>query len=254
VEALKSNGHTVAMTGDGVNDVLALKEADCSVAIASGSDAAKNISQLVLADDDFASMPKVVAEGRRSINNIQRSASLFIVKTLYSIVLALAFVFININYPFEPLQMSLISAFTIGIPSFVLALQPNHNRIQGKFIKNVIIRAWPGSFIVVMNIFTLVFFSNHYSYHEFSTMSVILTSLVGVMMVIRLSIPINALRAALIAFIIAGLIISLVFFTDFFSIYPLNSFALTLTVILAAVSVVVYNVLYTLSCKLHKVK
>jgi cation-transporting ATPase E len=254
VEALKSNGHTVAMTGDGVNDVLALKEADCSVAIASGSDAAKNISQLVLADDDFASMPKVVAEGRRSINNIQRSASLFIVKTLYSIVLALAFVFININYPFEPLQMSLISAFTIGIPSFVLALQPNHNRIQGKFIKNVIIRAWPGSFIVVMNIFTLVFFSNHYSYHEFSTMSVILTSLVGVMMVIRLSIKINALRAALIAFIIAGLIISLVFFTDFFSIYPLNSFALTLTVILAAVSVVVYNVLYTLSCKLHKVK
>ncbi len=250
VEALKSNGHTVAMTGDGVNDVLALKEADCSVAIASGSDAAKNISQLVLADDDFASMPKVVAEGRRSINNIQRSAALFIVKTLYSITLALAFVFININYPFEPLQMSLISAFTIGIPSFVLALQPNHNRIQGKFIKNVIIRAWPGSLIVVMNIFTLVFFSNRYSYHEFSTMSVILTSLVGVMMVIRLSIPINTLRAALIAFISVGLIVSLTFFTELFSIYPLNSFAFTLTVILGAVSVIVYNILYTASCRL----
>ncbi len=254
VEALKSNGHTVAMTGDGVNDVLALKEADCSVAIASGSDAAKNISQLVLADDNFGSMPKVVAEGRRSINNIQRSASLFIVKTLYFIVLALAFIFININYPFEPLQMSLISAFTIGVPSFVLALQPNRNRIQGKFIKNVIARAWPASFMVIMNIFTLVFFSHNYSYEQFSTMSVILTSLVGVMMVVRLSIPINVLRGALIVFISAGLLISIVFFSGLFNIVALNTYALILTIVLSAISVVLYNLLYTLSCKLINVK
>lgn len=254
VEALKSNGHTVAMTGDGVNDVLALKEADCSVAIASGSDAAKNISQLVLADNNFASMPKVVAEGRRSINNIQRSASLFIVKTLYSIVLALAFVFVNINYPFQPLQMSMISAFTIGIPSFVLALQPNHNRIQGRFIKNVIIRAWPGSFIVVMDIFTLIFFCRQYSYAEFSTMAVILTSLVGVMMVIRLSIPINALRMALIVFITVGLAVCINYFRGLFDMVALNPFAFTLLITLSVISIIVYNIIYTLSCRFNRIK
>lgn len=253
VQALKSNGHTVAMTGDGVNDVLALKEADCSVAIASGSDAAKNISQLVLADDDFASMPKVVAEGRRSINNIQRSASLFIVKTIYATILALSFIFISINYPFEPLQMSLISAFTIGLPSFVLALQPNHNRIQGRFIKNVIIRAWPASFIVVSNIFTLVFFSANYSYKQFSTMAVILTALVGVMMVIRLSIPINPLRCALIIVVISGLSLGITVFGPLFNMVELNMFARTLLLVLSGVSIIIYNVLYSLSCSLNHI-
>ena len=136
VETLKANGHTVAMTGDGVNDVLALKTADCSIALASGSDAAKNISQLVLADDDFISLPSVVAEGRRSINNIQRSASLFIVKTIYSFILAIVFIFVTVKYPFQPLQLSLISGLTIGLPSFVLALQPNHNIIKACFFGN----------------------------------------------------------------------------------------------------------------------
>ncbi|MBR1730839.1 MAG: HAD-IC family P-type ATPase, partial [Ruminococcus sp.] len=164
VSALKSNNHTVAMTGDGVNDVLALKESDCSIAISSGSDAAKNISQLVLVDNDFAHLPEVVAEGRRSINNIQRSASLFIVKTMYSIILAFAFIFISINFPFRPIQLSFTNAFLIGIPSFVLALQPNHNRIKGNFLKNIITRAWPGSLMVVANIFALLFFTGNLSY------------------------------------------------------------------------------------------
>lgn len=122
------------MTGDGVNDVLALKEADCSVAMASGTDAARNVSQLVLLNSDFSSMPKVVAEGRRSINNIQRSASLFLVKTIYSSILAILFVFLDFKYPFEPIQMTLLSAFTIGLPSFVLALEPNSDRIKGNFL------------------------------------------------------------------------------------------------------------------------
>ncbi len=252
VEALKSNGHTVAMTGDGVNDVLALKESDCSVAIASGSDAAKNISQLVLTDDDFASMPKVVAEGRRAINNIQRSASLFIVKTLYSLVLAFAFIFVNINYPFQPLQLSLISAFTIGIPSFVLALQPNHSRIKGRFIKNVIMRSWPAALMVVLNILTLVFFTREYSYEEFSTMAVILTALVGTMMVIRLSIPINLLRGALIAIVFGGLTLGISVFGFFFNIVPLNPFALTLVVVLSVISIILYNILYNVSCKFDR--
>ncbi len=252
VQALKANGHTVAMTGDGVNDVLALKEADCSIAIASGSDAAKNISQLVLIDNNFGSMPKVVAEGRRSINNIQRSASLFIVKTLYSIILAFIFIFVNINYPFQPLQLSLISAFTIGLPSFVLALQPNKNRIQGKFIKNVILRAWSAALMVVVNIVTLLFFMKNFSYEEFSTMAVILTSLIGVMMVIRLSIPINLLRGALIAVVIGGLSVGILVFGELFNIVSLSPYALILLSILSGISIIAYNILYTVSSRYIK--
>ncbi len=136
VKALKENGHTVAMTGDGVNDILALKEADCSIAMANGSDASRNISKLVLLNSNFASMPQIVAEGRRTINNIQRSAQLFLAKTIYSSILAVLFVFIQMPYPFKPIQFSLISAVTIGIPSFVLALQPNKNKVTRKFFAN----------------------------------------------------------------------------------------------------------------------
>ena len=250
VEKLKAHGHTVAMTGDGVNDILALKEADCSVAMASGSDAAKNTAQLVLADNDFAHMPEVVAEGRRSINNIQRSASLFIVKTIYSFILAFVFIFVNVNYPFQPLQISLTSAFTIGLPSFVLALQPNHNRIQGRFMKNVILRSYPGSIMVVANIIVLICFSGQLSFSEFSTLSVILTALIGVNMVIRLSIPINALRAALIVVVIAGLSVGILCFTELFNFVLPTGFALNLLIILAIISIVVYNVIYTLSTRL----
>ena len=148
VQALRLAGHTVAMTGDGVNDVLALREADCSVAMASGSDAARNVAEVVLVDNDFAHMPAVVAEGRRSINNLQRSASLFLVKTVFSAVLALLCALIP-PYPFQPVQMSLISTAIIGFPSFVLALQPNHERIRGSFLGNVLARSMPGSIAVI---------------------------------------------------------------------------------------------------------
>ena len=252
VIALKEKNHTVAMTGDGVNDVLALRESDCSIAVSSGSDAAKNVSQLVLVDNDFAHLPEVVAEGRRSINNIQRSASLFIVKTIYSIILAFAFIFISVNYPFKPIQLSFTNAFIIGIPSFVLALQPNHNRIKGNFLQNIIIRAWPGSFMVVANIFTLLFFTNKISYGEFSTMSVILVALVGVMTVIRLSIPLNALRAALIVFITTCLTIGVLFFGWFFKFEQLTGFSLVLLLILAAITIILYNILFTLSVKIFE--
>lgn len=146
VQALKKEGHTVAMTGDGVNDVLALKEADCSIAMASGSDATRNVSELVLLDSNFASMPEIVLEGRRTINNIERSATLFLVKTIYASILAIIFLFVNMPYPFMPIQLTLISTVTIGIPSFVLALEPNKERIKGKFLRNVISRALRNSF------------------------------------------------------------------------------------------------------------
>lgn len=144
IEALQKAGKTVSMTGDGVNDVLALKAADCSIAMANGSDATKSVSQLILLDSNFASMPKVVAEGRRTINNIQRSATLFLVKTIYSGLLAVMFLFMKEAYPFIPIQMSLISSITIGLPSFILALEPNKERIQGDFLRNVLIRSFAG--------------------------------------------------------------------------------------------------------------
>lgn len=150
VEMLQKSGKTVAMTGDGVNDVLALKTADCSISMSNGSDAAKNVSQIVLLDSNFASMPKIVAEGRRTINNIQRSASLFLVKTIYSSLLAFIFLFMNEDYPFIPIQLSLISVITIGIPSFMLALEPNNERIKGNFLKNIISKALPTGLAVVV--------------------------------------------------------------------------------------------------------
>lgn len=155
VKALKEKGKTVAMTGDGVNDVLALKEADCSIAMANGSDATKSVAQLVLLNSNFASMPKVVAEGRRTINNIQRSASLFLVKTIYSSVLAVLFILIGAEYPFMPIQLSLISLVAIGIPSFLLALEPNKEKIRGNFMKNVISKALPTALTVIIGVISL---------------------------------------------------------------------------------------------------
>ena len=143
VIALQNNGHTVAMTGDGVNDVLALKEANCSIAMASGSDAAKNVSQLVLLDCDFMAMPSVIKEGRRTINNIERSASLFLVKTVYATLLSLIFIFLQRAYPFIPIQLTLTSVVTIGIPSFILALEPNEELVKPGFMKNILKRAIP---------------------------------------------------------------------------------------------------------------
>ena len=152
VKALKADGHTVGMTGDGVNDVLALKEADCSIAMASGSDAARNASQLVLLDSNFASMPKIVAEGRRSINNLQRTAALYLIKTIYSALLTLLFIFIPYTYPYEPTNITLVGAVTIGIPSFILALEPNKELVKGRFLPNVLSKSLPGGLSIVVSV------------------------------------------------------------------------------------------------------
>ena len=152
IKALKEKGHKTAMTGDGVNDVPALKEADCSITVQAGSDAARAVSQIVLMDNDFASMPLVVAEGRRCINNIQRSASLFLVKTIFAFLLAVAFLFLPYTYPFRPIQMTLVGALTIGAPSFLLALEPNHNLVKGSFLENIMRKAAPGGVSAALGI------------------------------------------------------------------------------------------------------
>lgn len=236
------------MTGDGVNDTLALKQANCSVAMASGSDAARNVAHLVLVDNDFASMPRVVAEGRRSINNLQRSASLFLVKTLFSITMAILFVILPWQYPYQPIQMTLVSCMTIGLPSFVLALEPNRDRIKGNFLENVIVRAIPGAICVVTMVLTCNVIGHcflDWSYQEISTLAVLLTAWMGIMLIIRLSIPFTPIRAALLVVVVLGMLIGSTFLHNLFAIYPLSFSMIITLVVLAAITAVVYHFLYT---------
>ena len=250
--ALKEAGHTVAMTGDGVNDVLALKEADCSVAMASGSDAARNVSQLVLLNSDFSSMPRVVAEGRRSINNIQRSAALFLVKTIYSSVLALLFLFVDFNYPFEPIQMTLINVFAIGLPSFVLALEPNHERIQGNFFLNVISRAIPAALTIILDVIFVLILSMFVclTTEQISTLCVILTGFTGLMLIFKLSIPFNPFRIALFIVCTSGLTCGLTVFRGLFNLNPFSMEVLLIMLPLLAVSVLLFIFLIRIMDKL----
>ena len=193
VRALQSAGHTVGMTGDGVNDVLALKEADCSVAMASGCDAAAQVSQLVLLESDFASMPSAVMEGRRVVNNIERSASLFLVKNIFSFLMAVFSVCFRITYPLEPSQISLISMFTIGIPGFFLALQPNGDIIHGRFLSNVLIKALPAGLTDFLVVGALVVFGSVFGVNEtdISTACTMLLAIVGFMILYHISKPLN---------------------------------------------------------------
>ena len=254
VVALQAKGHIVAMTGDGVNDTLALKQADCSVAMAAGSDAARNVAQLVLVDNDFAAMPKVVAEGRRSINNLQRSASLFLVKTLLSMTLAVVFVFLPWQYPFQPIQMTLISAFTIGLPSFVLALEPNKDRIKGRFLENVVVKSIPGAICAVLTI--LIVNAVGYNvlridYEHVSTLCVLLTAWIGALLIVRLSVPFTPIRAALLVVVAGGTVLGATLLHSLFGIEPFTFGMTVLFAILALGTAVLFHALYGAIEKWH---
>lgn len=233
IQAMQKSGKTVAMTGDGVNDVLALKEADCSIAMANGSDATKSVSQLILLDENFDSMPKVVAEGRRTINNIQRSATLFLVKTIYSGLLAVLFLFIGEAYPFVPIQMSLIGSVTIGLPSFLLALEPNQERIKKGFLRNVLIKALPAGLSVVIMIFILAMMNKNgiLSEGQYASLSVISTGACGIIVLFTLAktrksenskLPVSIFRFILAIMITALFILGLTVFNWWFNIEPLT--------------------------------
>lgn len=252
--ALKDKGHTVAMTGDGVNDVLALKEADCSVAMNSGSDAARNVSQLVLLDSNFASMPKVVSEGRRSINNLQRSSSLFLCKTTYATLLALIFLFLNRSYPFIPIQLTLTSMVTIGIPSFVLALEPNNDRINGRIILNVLRKCLPTALTIVANILIILALPEIFrlSKDEISTLAVILTAFTGFMLLYRISVPFNNLRRILFVTLISLFVFGIVFLKDLFSLATLTPNVIILMLVLFIIAIMMFNMFTTLCDKLTK--
>ena len=242
VRALQKEGHTVAMTGDGVNDVLALKDADCGVAMASGSEAACQVAQLVLMNSNFASMPKVVAEGRRVINNIQRSAALYLVKNIFSLLLTIIALWQSFPYPFKPLQLSLVSALTIGIPSFFLALEPNHDLVQGKFMHNVLRRAFPGgltNLIMVMGV-ELFVYAFGFSYDSLSTMSTILMGAVGLLVLYYIARPLDGKRLALLGAMTVSMAAAVSFMGGFFALSKLGfrEFLVMAVLLLLAPSVI----------------
>ena len=222
VRAFQKQGHTVAMTGDGVNDVLALKDANCGIAMASGSQAASQVAQIVLLNSQFSAMPAIVAEGRRVINNIQRAASLL---------------FIDMPYPLLPIQLSLISTFTIGIPSFFLALEPNYARVEGKFMRNVIRRAMPGGLTNLTIVLLAGFFTSTFglSNEQLNTICVWVMSAVGLVTLYHVSVPFTRRRLAVLAAMMAAMLFSLLVIPAFFDLPALNaSSALILVTLLLA--------------------
>ena len=268
VKALKAAGNTVAMTGDGVNDVLALKEADCSVAMASGSDAAKNVSSLVLMDSNFSAMPRIVAEGRRSINNLERSASLYIMKTVYNVLLAILFMIVNQPLPFEPKNLTFIGGLTIGMPSIVIALEPNDELVKGRFLTKVLCMAIPGGVTVMLGAAAVIIAQKYFlnlPIEQLRTMYVIITMFIGLMYLFRVCLPFNWLHGIvfvlMVGIFVGCYLVDVPFLLDFFGIEhnvttemikALSAIAAVMTAIYTLLSVTTRNVHTKIDLSLNK--
>jgi len=220
VRLLKKLGHTVAMTGDGVNDILALKDADCSVAMASGSQAACEAAQVVLLESDFSKMPEVVLEGRRVVNNLERSGSLFLVKNMFSLLTSILVIYFGVKYPLAPAQVSLVSMFTIGIPAFLLSQIPNNDLIHGRFITNIIRKAIPGGITDTIMVCSMTAFGLIFGIEaaDISTSSTILLSIIGLMVLFSISKPMNLYKWSIFFGCVVGILFSIIYFRDFFAI------------------------------------
>lgn len=238
VRAMKAAGHTVAMTGDGVNDVLALKEADCGVAMASGSEVACQVSHVVLMNSDFSSMPSVVMEGRRVINNIQRSAALYIVKNIFSFVLAIITIIFVLPYPLSPAQLTLVSNLCIGIPSFVLAMEPNEDRVKGRFLRNVLYEALPGGLTDIVLVIGVILFYKafHLTTSEMSTICAIMLGIVGLVVLHFTCIPYNKIRKALMGTMTVLFVICVTTFKETFGLIPLKASSVLILVVIACLA------------------
>ena len=253
VAAMKRAGHTVAMTGDGVNDVLALREADCSIAMASGSGVACQASHIVLLDSQFSALPSVVAEGRRVINNIERSASLYLVKNIFTFVLSLITLFFTLPYPYTPAQLSLVNALTIGIPSFILAMEPNENRISGRFMPNVIYRALPAALsdlILVVGVM-LFYLAFHIKEDMLSTLCTGIMGIVGLLMIHQTSLPLNKLRKAMLIGLCAAFVVCYFFLPELFTLSALDNPSLLILVVLGLLA---FSVMFVCRRGLRKAK
>lgn len=255
IEILQKSGRCVAMTGDGVNDVLALKASDCAISVRSGSDAARNVSQLILLDNNFDSLPIVVAEGRRTINNIERSASLLLVKTIYTILLILFSVVISAKYFFIPIQLTLITTFTIGTPSFILALEPNTDLVKGNFLLKILSRSLPTALTVVFNVILVTCFSYvfHLNYEIQSSICVFLTAVTGFIYLYKICKPPTTLRVVLFSLMLVGFLYCLIFQTTFFNLVPITPASALIGFVLSIDSIYVYRRLnYFVSKIFHK--
>lgn len=227
VQALKQSGRTVGMVGDGVNDILALKEADTSIAMASGSEATRNVSHLVLMDSSFASMPKVVSEGRRVINNVQSVAILFLTKTIFSIILAFVVLFLKEPYPITPSQLFIIDFLGIGIPAFFISLQPNDTLVKGTFLKNVLKTALPGALAIVTQVFLIItFFNNRLNFTPFeqNALVVITASFTSMVVLYRLLKPFNVFRRTLFFILFSVGLFAVLFLPEFFEFNSLTPY------------------------------
>ena len=249
VEHLQRNGHTVAMTGDGVNDVLALKTSDCGIALSNGASCARNVSELVLLDSNFDALPKVVAEGRRTINNIERSASLLLMKTIYTVLLIIFSVISKTEYFFVPIHLTLITGVTIGIPSFILALEQNRELVEGNFLLKILSKSLPVAISVVINIMIVTLFKGVFKFSPelTRTLSVLLTTLTGFIFLIRICKPYNILRVTLITSLIIIFTYCVVYQGEFFSLVKLTKDSTIIFLMLSLCSIFVYNVLHDTS-------
>ncbi len=236
VNALKTNGHSVAMTGDGVNDIPALKSADCSIAMAGGAEAARHAAQLTLMESDFSVMPEIVLEGRRVINNITRAASLFLTKTLFSFFLSILMMFLPGLYPFEPIQLTLISSLTVGLPGFFLALEPSTERVKGSFLRTVLFRALPGGIAVALCATLAILLTGTYGWSREtgSTLATLSAGVVGFVVLLRTCLPLNGHRAALLAAVAAAFTLAVIIAGSIFKLVPLDGKAMTVFLLLAA--------------------
>jgi len=253
VKAIKAAGHTVAMTGDGVNDVLALKEADCSVAMASGSDVACQVAHIVLLNSNFASMPSVVMEGRRVINNIELSAALYIVKNIFSFVMAIITLIFTLPYPLTPSQLSLVSSISIGIPSFFLALEPNESLVRGKFLRNVVYRALPGAFTDIILVVGVILFYIAFNFpmDQMSTICAIIIGVVGLLVLHSVCRPYNKLRKILMASMCALFVFMMIFFRGLFT---LTTLSYSSVLVLVVFSLLAYPLMKTLTFAFERLR